>query len=97
MGLFAVWALWMLKSSAASRSASFEGPTEASITVSAPSGSGAGSIPGQPAAAKKEKVEVVVEEEPMPTLNDRDLVQSMVRDNPEMAVAIIGKWLQGAR
>jgi flagellar biosynthesis/type III secretory pathway M-ring protein FliF/YscJ len=97
LGLFAIWALWMLKSSAASRSASFEGPTEASITVSAPSGSGAGSIPGQPAAAKKEKVEVVVEEEPMPTLNDRDLVQSMVRDNPEMAVAIIGKWLQGAR
>jgi hypothetical protein len=24
-------------------------------------------------------------------------VQTMVRDNPEMAVAIIGKWLQGAR
>ena len=32
-----------------------------------------------------------------PRLNDRDLVQTMVRDNPEMAVAIIGKWLQATR
>jgi hypothetical protein len=78
-----------------------EPPLEASITVPAASGSGsssgAGAAPGQPVAAKKEKQEVVVEEEPMQTLNDRDLVQTMVRDNPEMAVAIIGKWLQGAR
>jgi flagellar M-ring protein FliF len=99
LGLFAVWALWMLKSSAAPRAASFEASPEASITVPAPSGSAssAGAASAQPGAAKKEKVELVVEEEPMPTLNDRDLVQTMVRDNPEMAVAIIGKWLQGAR
>jgi flagellar M-ring protein FliF len=99
LGLFAVWALWMLRSTTASRAATFEPPTEASIDVPAPSGSGTGAAatPGQPAAAKKEKEQVVVEEEPMQTLNDRDLVQTMVRDNPEMAVAIIGKWLQGAR
>jgi flagellar biosynthesis/type III secretory pathway M-ring protein FliF/YscJ len=100
LGLFAIWALWMLRSTtAASRAATFEPPTEASINVPAPSGSGTGAAaaPGQPAAAKKEREPVVVEEEPMQTLNDRDLVQTMVRDNPEMAVAIIGKWLQGAR
>jgi flagellar M-ring protein FliF len=97
LGLFAIWALWMLRGSA-SRAASIEPPLEASITVPAPSGSGAGPIPGQSAAAKKEKKEeIVIEEEPVLTLNDRDIVQTMVRDNPEMAVAIIGKWLQGAR
>jgi flagellar biosynthesis/type III secretory pathway M-ring protein FliF/YscJ len=98
LGLFAVWALWMLKSSAGPRAASFEPPTEASITVSAPSGGSSGTaVAVQSAAAKKEKEELVIEEEPMPSLNDRDRVQTMVRDNPEMAVAIIGKWLQGAR
>jgi|HubBroStandDraft_2_1064218.scaffolds.fasta_scaffold60818_1 flagellar biosynthesis/type III secretory pathway M-ring protein FliF/YscJ len=99
LGLFAVWALWMLRSTTASRAATFDPPTEASINVPAPSSSGTGAAAtlGQPVAAKKEKEPVVIEEEPMPTLNDRDLVQTMVRDNPEMAVAIIGKWLQGAR
>jgi flagellar M-ring protein FliF len=101
LGLFAVWALWMLKSSASPRAASFEPPTEASVTVPAPSGGGSSgaAAPVQSAAAKKEKEkeEIVIEEEPMQSLNDRDRVQTMVRDNPEMAVAIIGKWLQGAR
>jgi flagellar biosynthesis/type III secretory pathway M-ring protein FliF/YscJ len=99
LGLFAVWALWMLRSTTASRAATFDPPAEASINVPAPSSSGTGAAAtlGQPVAAKKEKEPVVIEEEPMPTLNDRDLVQTMVRDNPEMAVAIIGKWLQGAR
>jgi hypothetical protein len=89
----------MLRSTTASRAATFDPPTEASINVPAPSSSGTGAAAtlGQPVAAKKEKEPVVIEEEPMPTLNDRDLVQTMVRDNPEMAVAIIGKWLQGAR
>src|SRR5580704_17389671 len=85
LGLFAVWALWMLKSSASSRAASFEPPTEASITVPAPSGGSSGTAaPVQSAAAKKEKEELVIEEEPMQSLNDRDRVQTMVRDNPEM-------------
>jgi hypothetical protein len=84
----------MLRSTTA-RSASIDPPTEASINVPAPAGGGTPPAPGQAAATKKE--EVVYEEEPMQTLNDRDLVQSMVRENPEMAVAIIGKWLQGAR
>jgi flagellar M-ring protein FliF len=99
LGLFAVWALWMLRS-ATPRSVSSEPALEASIAVPAPAGSSSGSgssSPAQAAASKKEKEPVVIEEEPMTTLNDRDLVQTMVRDNPEMAVAIIGKWLQGAR
>jgi flagellar biosynthesis/type III secretory pathway M-ring protein FliF/YscJ len=99
LGLFAIWALWMLRSTTSSRSSSIDSSPEASITVPAPSssGSGGGASPGQAAAAKKEREDIVFEEEPMQTLNDRDLVQTMVRDNPEMAVAIIGKWLQGAR
>jgi flagellar biosynthesis/type III secretory pathway M-ring protein FliF/YscJ len=101
LGLFAIWALWMLRATTTPRANSTESSFEASINVPAPSGSGPGSggggSPGQPATAKKEKEEIVIEEEPMQTLNDRDLVQTMVRDNPEMAVAIIGKWLQGAR
>jgi flagellar M-ring protein FliF len=99
LGLFAVWALWMLRATTTPRTGSIESSPEASITVPAPSGSGSsgGANPGLAVAAKREKQEVVIEEEPMPTLNDRDLVQTMVRDNPEMAVAIIGKWLQGAR
>jgi flagellar biosynthesis/type III secretory pathway M-ring protein FliF/YscJ len=99
LGLFAIWALWMLRSTASPRAAAFEPPTEASITVGAPSGGGASpaAASAQTAAGKKEKEPVVIEEEPLPTLNDRDVVQTMVRDNPEMAVAIIGKWLQGAR
>jgi len=47
--------------------------------------------------AKKEPEPIPIEEEPPITLNDRDIVQTMVRDNPEMAVAIIGKWLQTTR
>jgi hypothetical protein len=57
------------------------------------------SLPGAPSIqqATAEGETPPLEEEPIATLNDRDLVQNMVRDNPEMAVAIIGKWLQGAR
>jgi flagellar biosynthesis/type III secretory pathway M-ring protein FliF/YscJ len=97
LGFFALWALWMLRSMGGPRAAAGELPTEASIDVPAPSGEGApvAAAPGQP-AAKKMKEEPAIEEEPL-VLNDRDLVQTMVRDNPEMAVAIIGKWLQGAR
>jgi flagellar biosynthesis/type III secretory pathway M-ring protein FliF/YscJ len=97
LGVFALWALWMLRSMGGPRPAVGELPTEASIDVPAPSGEGAAvaAAPGQP-AAKKMKEEPAIEEEPL-VLNDRDLVQTMVRDNPEMAVAIIGKWLQGAR
>ncbi len=99
LGLFAMWALWMLRATTTSRAGSIESSPEASITVPAPAGpsSGGGAGAAQSVAAKKEREEIVIEEEPMQTLNDRDLVQTMVRDNPEMAVAIIGKWLQGAR
>jgi flagellar M-ring protein FliF len=97
LGLFAVWALWMLRSTGRSRTVSYEPPTEASVTVSAPAPIGGSAAAVVQAAAGVKKEEVVVEEEPLPTLTDRDVVQTMVRDNPEMAVAIIGKWLQGAR
>jgi len=87
LGLFALWALWMLRGTA-SKSAPPEAPGTEAATTHAP-----GAAP-QPTT---EKEEPPVEEEPTPTLNDRNLVQSMVRDNPEMAVAVIGKWLQSTR
>ena len=89
LALFALWALWMLKGTMP-KSAPPAPETPASEEAVAPA---PGSAP--PAVAEKEKPPI--EEEPMPTLNDRDLVQTMVRDNPEVAVAIIGKWLQAAR
>jgi flagellar M-ring protein FliF len=89
LGLFALWALWMLRGTAP-KSAPPEAPGPEAATNRAP-----GAAP-QP-TKDKDKEELPVEEEPMPTLNDRDLVQSMVRENPEMAVAIIGKWLQTTR
>ncbi len=87
LGLFALWALWMLRGTMPKATAPEAPAPEASATPLA-------GAPPQPAA---EKEKPPIEEEPMPTLNDRDLVQTMVRDNPEMAVAIIGKWLQATR
>jgi hypothetical protein len=98
LGLFALWALWMLRSTGSARAVRYEPPTEASVSVSAPAAPVGGSAAAVvQAAAGVKKEEVVIEDEPLPTLTDRDVVQTMVRDNPEMAVAIIGKWLQGAR
>jgi flagellar M-ring protein FliF len=89
LGIFALWALWMLKSTM---------PKSASPpTASAPETTASPSSPGTAPQAILEKELPLEEEEAIATLNDRDLVQTMVRDNPEMAVAIIGKWLQGAR
>jgi flagellar M-ring protein FliF len=89
LGLFALWALWMLRGTM-SKSA-------APPTASTPETANTPSSPGAGPQAVNEKEQPSEEEEPIATLNDRDLVQTMVRDNPEMAVAIIGKWLQGAR
>jgi flagellar M-ring protein FliF len=89
LALFALWALWMLKGTMSKAAPPPEAPaSEAAAAVPAP---------GTPPQASAEKEKPPIEEEPMPTLNDRDLVQTMVRDNPEMAVAIIGKWLQATR
>ena len=87
LGLFAVWALWMLRGTTRKAGPPAAPAPQASITVE----------PGAGPQPVKENQPPAIEEEPMPTLNDRDLVQSMVRDNPEMAVAIIGKWLQSTR
>lgn len=98
LALFAIWALWMLRGSMPAAAAAQEPPMEASITVA----SGAGPSSPNPAAATaapapKAAVEEIPIEEPPARLNDRDVVQNMVRENPELAVAIIGKWLQSAR
>jgi flagellar M-ring protein FliF len=95
LGLFALWALWMLRGTMP-KTAKPEAPAtpQSAATAAAPT-PGAPGAPSQAAAAEAEKPPM--EMEPMATLNDRDIVQTMVRENPEMAVAIIGKWLQAAR
>ncbi len=90
LGVFALWALWMLKGTMP-KSASPPAASAPETAALSPSS------PGTSPQAILEKELPLEEEEAIATLNDRDLVQSMVRDNPEMAVAIIGKWLQGAR
>ncbi|HUE17880.1 MAG TPA: hypothetical protein VMR25_27230 [Planctomycetaceae bacterium] len=88
LAIFALWALWMLRSTMP-KSAPPEAPASEAAVAAA-----SGGTPSQPTT---EKEKPPMEEEPMTTLNDRDLVQTMVRENPEMAVAIIGKWLQAAK
>jgi flagellar biosynthesis/type III secretory pathway M-ring protein FliF/YscJ len=88
LGLFAIWALWMLRGSRAK-------PVEEATTLE-----GALEGPAPPSSPVRQQAEEPpppIEHDPVPTLNDRDVVQSMVRENPEMAVAIIGKWLHAAR
>jgi flagellar M-ring protein FliF len=90
LGVFALWALWMLKGTMPKSASPPAAPAPEAAALSP-------SSPGTSPQAILEKELPLEEEEAIATLNDRDLVQSMVRDNPEMAVAIIGKWLQGAR
>jgi flagellar M-ring protein FliF len=87
LAIFALWALWMLRGTMPKSAPPAAPSAEAAVTAT----------PGASPQPTTETEKPPVEEEPMTTLNDRDLVQTMVRDNPEMAVAIIGKWLQAAR
>ena len=87
LGIFALWALWMLKGTMPKSGS----PADCVVTRRRQLPP---HFPERPSTGDAEKEKPPIEEEPMPTLNDRDLVQTMVRDNPEMAVAIIGKWLQ---
>lgn len=82
LALFALWALWMLNKSM-SRVPSEE-----------PSEEPAAELPSPPAETELEEDE---EETPMPQTTQRDELQSVVRDNPEMAAAILGKWIQAAK
>jgi flagellar biosynthesis/type III secretory pathway M-ring protein FliF/YscJ len=90
LALFALWALWMIRGQAP-RAAGAPRAPEAGLTEDFVFSQAASKID---VAAP---TQTPVEDEPVVTLNDRDVVQNMVRDNPEMAVAIIGKWLQVAR
>jgi flagellar M-ring protein FliF len=87
LAIFALWALWMLRGTMPKSAPPAAPSAEAAVTAT----------PGASPQPTTETEKPPVEEEPMTTLNDRDLVQTMVRDNPEMAVAIIGKWLQATR
>jgi flagellar M-ring protein FliF len=97
LAVFAIWALWMLRGTMPKAAPPSTPPAmTASVTVS-PTGGGGGGGGSTAAKGEAEKVVEPYVEDPIQTLNDRDQVQNMVRNNPEVAVAIIGKWLQNAR
>jgi flagellar M-ring protein FliF len=81
LALFALWALWMLNKSMAT-------------------------IPSEPAAhmpittpsSREEDEEDGEEDEPKPKeVTRRDMLQAAVRDNPEMAAAVLSRWIQTAK
>jgi flagellar M-ring protein FliF len=79
LGLFAFWALWMVKKNMPTLSASQSDPI-AALAVPVP----ASVEESQP------------EERPAPQPTARDKLQTVVRDNPEVAAAVINQWLRSA-
>ncbi|MEX0715953.1 MAG: hypothetical protein WD066_05170 [Planctomycetaceae bacterium] len=82
LGLFATWALWMV-ARGGSRSAKDAG----------------GAAPS-PAPAPFPPFDDDEEETPLPRAPEptaRDRLQVSVRDNPEMAAAVLSKWIQAAK
>lgn len=80
--LFALWALFSLQRSL---------PKAPKETVAAPTASSPTAAPGQ---------EVTEEGEPLPTKREvtpRDRLQTAVRDNPEMAAAVLERWIKPIR
>ncbi|HID23752.1 MAG TPA: hypothetical protein EYP14_15325 [Planctomycetaceae bacterium] len=79
LGVFALWALWMLNKSVAKTPV-----PEAPATVA-------------DLVASLEKEDEETEQEKRPEqLSKRDRLQMAVRDNPEVAAAVLGKWLRSA-
>ena len=82
LGLFALWALWMLNKSLGSLPKS---------EVSAPP------IPDVSTALKKEERSEEAEGELTPKIpSKRDELQMTVRDNPELAAAVLSRWIRAA-
>jgi flagellar M-ring protein FliF len=78
LALFALWALWMLNRSTKRM------PTEPLPTASKPAA-------GKPAPALAAETEDEEEFPKEPT--KRDKLQVLVKDNPEMAAAVLSRWL----
>lgn len=78
LGLFAIWALWMLNKSMP------EIEEVDSETISLPSQKAAASVPEE--EARTEPAE----------MTQRDEVQMQVRDNPEVAAAVLSKWIHSS-
>ncbi|NOX54387.1 MAG: hypothetical protein GXP27_08065 [Planctomycetes bacterium] len=79
LGLFALWALWMLNKSVAKVPVP-EAPASVTELV---------------ASIEKEEEESE-QEKGTEQLSKRDRLQMAVRDNPEAAAAVLGKWLRSA-
>lgn len=80
LGLFALWALWMVSRAGGPR------PAEDPDANAAP--------PAEPPAPPTPTEEDVKREE---MITAREELQSTVRDNPEVAAAVIGKWIRAAQ
>jgi flagellar biosynthesis/type III secretory pathway M-ring protein FliF/YscJ len=90
IALFALWALMTLRKSAPKAP-----PEEPPMPVAMPGG---GMPMIAPATTATVTVGGVTEEVNSPRENtERDLLQGMVRDNPEAAAAVLSKWLLAAK
>ena len=78
LGLFAIWALWLLNKSM---------PTISPAPTSDPTFN---------PLLQAERESTTTEREEKPRTR-RDQLQTMVRENPEMAAAVISKWIQAAK
>ena len=84
LSLFALWAMWMLNRSVRKSAGAMPEISQTSTTATA------------------DKEEEKVEEKadllmiPPPDTRNRDSLQHLVRDNPEMTASILSKWVQDA-
>jgi flagellar M-ring protein FliF len=83
LAMFAAWVLWTLRK------------------MSPPAAAGAATADEDPFDSKRMKTQsaanAVADEDRPKEPTRRDLVQTIVKDNPEMTASIIGKWLQAAK
>lgn len=87
--LFALWALMTLRKSLPKGA-----PEEPALPATTGMVLGGSPSPAPAAGAAKAPREKVVEVEESDDPTERDLLQDMVRDNPEAAAAVLSKWLQ---
>lgn len=86
LAVFAMMALRMLKKSTPSA------PPPVAVPELSPAGSGIAAQSGDAVAAAVAGIN-----EPPREPTRRDLIQSLVRDNPEATAAVLSKWLQAAK
>lgn len=90
LALFAMWVLWTLNRSLKRMPQEPAAPRSES-TKSTGGGNGGSGTSGAAESVGEEEPEIPLE------ITKRDKLQGLVRDNPEMAAAVISKWISPAK